>query len=100
MSHLDNTELIDQIHSRLAALEPVHISLADQSAKHAHHAGNPDRGAHFALTIASAHFAGKSTLKRHRLVYDALADLLSSRIHALRLKACTPEEFNTLSTTT
>jgi len=36
--------------------------------------------------------AGKNTRSRHRLVYDAVGDLLHGKIHALIIEAKTPED--------
>jgi BolA protein len=39
-------------------------------------------------------FAGKSTLQRHRMVYDAMGELMNTEVHALSIKAETTEESN------
>ena len=82
------TELIKQ---RLQALEPLDLSIEDDSALHAGHAGNQG-GGHFSLSLSSAHFAGKSQIMRHRLVYAQLADLIPIKIHALSINAIAPQE--------
>jgi len=66
--------------------------LHDDSASHAGHAGNQG-GGHFELVIVSPAFAGKRAVERHRMVYALLADLIPTRIHALSIKAMTPDEF-------
>lgn len=43
-------------------------------------------GHHFSATIICPQFAGKSTLERHRMVYDVLGDRMKSEIHALSLR--------------
>jgi len=48
-------------------------------------------GDHFAVTIVTAQFAGKSLVERHQMVYGALGALMP-RIHALQLKTVTPAE--------
>jgi BolA family transcriptional regulator, general stress-responsive regulator len=75
--------------SRLnAALEPTRITLEDQSNRHVGHAGHDPRGeSHFALSIESRAFAGKSRVERQRMVHFALADLLRDRVHALTIRA-------------
>jgi BolA protein len=73
------------------ALAPASLSLRDDSAHHAGHAGARE-GAHFAVRIVSPRFAGLPLLQRHRLVYDAAAPLMAGRIHALQISALTPEE--------
>ncbi|MFM1825228.1 MAG: hypothetical protein RI888_815, partial [Pseudomonadota bacterium] len=45
---------------------------------------------HFNLEITSSHFLGKSTIMRHRIIYDALKDLIPQKIHALSIKADLP----------
>lgn len=81
------------IESRLcAALEPQSVSVRDDSALHAGHAGAA-AGGHYAVTIVAGAFAGKPRVARHRLVYDALADVMQRGIHALAITAYTPEEF-------
>ncbi len=80
------------IHQRLAALNPQEIHLHDDSAAHAGHAGAASGGGHFELTLVSPVFAGVNAVARHRLVYQALGDLIPSRIHALSLRAYAPGE--------
>ena len=50
-------------------------------------------GQHFYATIVSAEFAGKRLVQRHQMVYAALGDRMKAEIHALSIKAYTPEEF-------
>ncbi len=83
--------LTEEIRARLACLEPTRLDIEDDSAKHAGHAGNTG-GGHFTLTIVSSHFSGKSRIMRHRVVYQALEDLIPSRIHALSIHAHAPDE--------
>lgn len=73
------------------ALAPASLTVRDDSALHAGHAGARE-GAHFAVHIVSGRFAGLRALQRHRLVYDAAAPLMAGRIHALQINALTPEE--------
>jgi stress-induced morphogen len=49
-------------------------------------------GDHFAMLVVSDRFAGLPVLRRHRLVYDALGDLMRAEIHALSLRTLTPTE--------
>jgi len=75
------------------ALAPARIELIDQSEQHRGHGGyNPAGESHFALTIESPAFAGKSRIERQRMVYAALGDLMRERVHALTIKARTPGE--------
>jgi acid stress-induced BolA-like protein IbaG/YrbA len=47
-------------------------------------------GVHFEAQITSPAFAGKSTLQRHRMVYDTLGELMGREIHALALRTGLP----------
>ena len=49
-------------------------------------------GVHFEATVVSDAFAGKLPLARHRAVYAALGDMMETDIHALSIKALTPQE--------
>jgi BolA protein len=80
------------IRERLRALNPVRLDLRDESAQHAGHAGaRPGESTHWQLTIASEAFRGKSAVARHRMVYEALGDLMQTDIHALKIEAIVPE---------
>jgi len=50
-------------------------------------------GQHFYATIVSPDFAGKRLVQRHQMVYEALGDRMKAEIHALSIKAFTPDEF-------
>lgn len=84
------------IRERVAALDPTHIELIDDSAKHAGHAGTQHGGGYFRLTLVSAQFSGKPTVARHRMIYSALGDLMQHDIHALTITALTPDESHSL----
>lgn len=75
-----------------AALAPSALDVVDESHKHAGHAGARDGRGHFAVSVVSEAFAGKAPLARHRLVYAALGDLMTTDIHALSIHARTPAE--------
>ena len=80
------------IRERLRALNPVRLDLRDESEQHAGHAGaRPGESTHWQLTIASEAFRGKSAVARHRMVYEALGDLMKTDIHALRIEAIVPD---------
>ena len=85
-------DLESVLRERLANLTPLRLELVDESAKHAGHEGAKSGGKHYRLLIVSAEFSGKSTLLRHRLIYDTLGELMRSKIHALSIQALAPEE--------
>jgi BolA family transcriptional regulator, general stress-responsive regulator len=80
------------IRASLAALKPQSLELEDESALHAGHAGARDGGGHYRLRIVSPLFEGKSTVERHRMVYEALGPMMKREIHALALQAKAPGE--------
>jgi BolA family transcriptional regulator, general stress-responsive regulator len=86
---VDKTDLIRQ---KLSALEPVYLELVDDSHHHIGHEGARDGGGHYTLVIVSRQFAGKPAVIRHRMVYDVLGEMMRKDIHALSVKAYTPEE--------
>jgi BolA protein len=74
-------------------LAPARLDIVDESHRHAGHAGaRPDGETHFAVTVVSAAFAGLNRVARQRLVYQALAEELATRVHALSLTTLTPDE--------
>ena len=83
----------DEMRRRLAALQPQTLELIDESALHAGHAGAaPGGNTHWRLVIVSPAFAGRNTVARHRMVYDALGSLMNDPIHALAIRARAPDE--------
>ncbi len=85
--------LAEEITLRLQTFEPSLLELIDESAMHAGHAGNTG-GGHFKLNITSSHFFEKSMIIRHRLIYQRLADLIPTKIHALSIQAHAPTDVN------
>ena len=82
-----------EIRARLATLQPERIELVDESEAHRGHAGYREGGnTHWRLTIIAPAFAGKPTVARHRMVYQALGELMQHPIHALAINARTPDE--------
>lgn len=87
------TSRATQIEQRLRdAFAPQDIQVVDDSDLHAGHEGAREGSGHYSVTIVSAAFAGHPALKRHRMVYDALQDMMHRQIHALSIRAFTPDE--------
>jgi BolA protein len=80
------------IHDQLAELEPESLELLDESGQHVGHEGARGGGGHYQLIIVSAAFAGQPLQARHRMIYQALGPLMQREIHALAIKAYTPQE--------
>lgn len=76
-----------------AAFAPQTLQVTDDSALHAGHAGSrPGGETHFSVHVVSEAFAGKNRVARHRAVNDVLAEEFAAGLHALAVKAQTPEE--------
>lgn len=86
-------EMKDEMAQRLASLNLQVFEFTDESHLHVGHAGNKG-GGHYAVLLVSDAFVGLSRIQRQRTVQDLLADLFTSKqIHALSIKAQTPEEY-------
>lgn len=83
---------IERMRERLMALGPVELAIEDDSARHAGHPGAASGGGHYNLRLVSPRFEGRPRVERHRLVYDALADLMQRDIHALAMVLLAPGE--------
>ena len=68
-----------------AAFAPTELDIVDEGHKHIGHSG--EGKGHFQLHIVSASFAGQAPLRRHRMVYAALDNLMDNGIHALSIDA-------------
>ena len=77
----------DRILTALAALEPQHLEVLDES--HMHSRGLET---HYKAVIVSPVFNGLNAVKRHQKVYASLGELMG-QVHALALHTYTPEEW-------
>ena len=81
------------IRQRLSVhLDPESVEIEDNSHLHAGHAGAASGGGHFEVVVVAQNFSGLNMLARHRLVYAALGEAMRNEIHALSIKAYTPDE--------
>jgi BolA family transcriptional regulator, general stress-responsive regulator len=79
-----------QLNERLlAALQPERLRLVNESGMHSVPKGSES---HWNLIVVSDVFSGKPLVQRHRVVYDALGELMK-QIHALTMKTLTPDEW-------
>ena len=84
---------IDRLTDRLrTAFEPDLLEVVDDSHRHAGHAGAADGRGHFTVLVVSKRFAGLNTLRRHRLVYESVGEMMTTDIHALSIQALAPGE--------
>jgi len=74
---------------------PTHLEVVDDSHRHRNHQGAKEHGGgHFNVLIVSSKFEGLKSVLRHRLVNVAMkADFENHKIHALTIKAYTPDEW-------
>lgn len=88
-----NAERIARMRALLeSAFAPDSLEVIDDSHKHVGHAGARDGRGHFSVEIVSTAFAGRLPLARHRAVYAALGEMMETDIHALSIRARTPDE--------
>ena len=74
-------------------LDATHVEVIDESHLHAGHAGAASGGGHFRVLVVSDRFAGQGAVARQRLVYAALSGEMRTEIHALSMRALTPDEW-------
>ena len=72
------------------ALEPIELEITDESHKHIGHAGAKSGIGHFHVSIISEQFRDLTPIRRHRLIYTAIGDLMDTEIHALTIDATAP----------
>ena len=90
---LPREQRVEAIRAALqAALAPQSLEIEDESHRHAGHAGAADGRGHFRVDVVSDAFAGLSPIARHRAIYAALGELMTTDIHALAIRARTPGE--------
>lgn len=88
-------ERMKEIRRRLTeAFEPETLGVEDESHLHEGHEGARDGRGHFRVLIIAQAFVDQSLLRRHRMVYKALGDLMRTDIHALSIDAWAPEELD------
>jgi BolA family transcriptional regulator, general stress-responsive regulator len=87
------TAIETEIRNRLmVALEPTRLDVINESHLHAGHRSSPGTGdSHFRVHIESVKFVGLSRAAQHRLVNQALADLMGKPVHALAIDTATPK---------
>ena len=83
-----------EIRTRLEAeFSPVTLQVDDEGHMHVGHEGAKSGLGHFHVLVVSDKFQGQSPIKRHRLVYQAMGEMMQTDIHALAIEAFTPDEF-------
>lgn len=83
----DNTSRIEKMHQLITdALQPEQLEIIDDSHKHIGHEGAKGGLGHFTIIVKSDALEGKRMLQQHRMIYNALGDMMQTDIHALAIK--------------
>ena len=69
------------------------IEIIDESYKHLHHQKDT-QGGHFKILIVSDKFENMTLIKRHKIIYNILDNMIKKEIHALSMKLLTIKEYN------
>tara|TARA_Y100000766_G_C18773760_1_gene539614 strand:+ start:217 stop:486 length:270 start_codon:yes stop_codon:yes gene_type:complete len=86
-------EIKKEIKKRLEnKLDLIHFEIKDFTGRHLNHKLH-EGGFHLETTIVSDNFTDKTLIERHRLVYDAMGELMKHEIHALSMKTLTRDEW-------
>ena len=86
-------EIKREIKKRLEKkLDLIHFEIKDFTGRHLNHKLH-EGGFHLETTIVSDNFTDKTLIERHRLVYDAMGELMKHEIHALSMKTLTRDEW-------
>lgn len=81
--------------NQLQIFAPSALLVENESHFHHGHAGSNDSGeSHFKIYIVSPEFLGKSQVVRHRMVYSAISKGFTSTLHAVKIKALSPDEIS------
>ncbi len=82
-----NKERIVEIKKRLtSALHPTLLEVNDESHHHIGHAGAKTGLGHFSLEISAEALKNKNRPTQHRMIYQALGEMMQTDIHALTIK--------------
>ena len=74
------------------ALSPEDLSVEDEGHLHVGHEGAKDGRGHFRVMVVSESFDGLTMIQRHRAIYDAMGELMTTDIHALAIDAYSSKE--------
>ena len=86
-------EIKKEIKKRLEEkLDLIHFEIKDFTGRHLNHKLH-EGGVHLETTIVSDDFTDKTLIERHRVVYDAMGELMKHKIHALSMKTLTRDEW-------
>jgi BolA protein len=85
---------IEELKRRIATgVSAQRVDVQDDSALHRGHAGARGGAGHYTVSVVAESFAGLDRLARHRAVYAAVGDMIPGEVHALVVRAFTPDEW-------
>ena len=88
-------EIEEEIKTRLSQkMDLAHFEIKDFTGRHLNHKLH-EGGFHLEAVIVSKAFNEKNLIERHRMVYEAMGELMKHEIHALSMKTLTPKEWET-----
>tara|TARA_B100001758_G_C18415976_1_gene619710 strand:+ start:4922 stop:5191 length:270 start_codon:yes stop_codon:yes gene_type:complete len=86
-------EIEKEIKTRLSQkMDLAHFEIKDFTGRHLNHKLH-EGGFHLEAVIVSKAFIEKNLIERHRMVYEAMGELMKHEIHALSMKTLTPKEW-------
>ena len=89
----NTTAIVRDMKTRLEShLTLNHFEVKDFTGRHLNH-NLHEGGFHLEAVIVSDDFKSKNLVQRHRMVYDAMGELMKHEIHALSMKTLTPNEW-------
>ena len=84
---------IERIRTRLEEVfAPEELEVFDDSHLHEGHVGARDGKGHYRVHIGSDRFTRTGPVERHRMVFQALGEMMKTDIHALSVSAQPPSE--------
>ena len=85
--------IVNEMKTRLEShLTLDHFEVKDFTGRHLNH-NLHDGGFHLEAVIVSDDFLDKKLVQRHRMVYEAMGELMKHEIHALSMKTLTSDEW-------
>lgn len=74
--------------------DPEHLEIIDDTEKHRNHLNTPHhKETHFTILIVSKAFHPMNRIERHRRIMALFEDSFKTQLHALSIKAFTPDEY-------
>jgi BolA protein len=77
-----------------SALGAERVDVQDDSEQHRGHAGARGGAGHYSVVVVAGAFADMDRVARHRAVYGAVGDMIPTQVHALVVRAYTPDEWS------